>query len=389
MAFRNASSVIVVVLCVELFMACTMNSGASGENKGLRFSGGQDGGPGQAVPVEVMALETGEIEALLRFSANLEAEGQVQVLARAAGPVKTLLVEEGDAVKRGQVLLRVEDEEQRIKLAQVDNDLARARREYDQQLVLHKKGVASDQTLATATYELKRLELMRKDAARALRYAVVRAPIPGTVTQRLVKLGQTVNVQQPLFDITDFDTLVARIFVPEKELPRLKVGLVARIMARAGHHDGLVERIAPAVDPRTGTVKVTIAVPRKQTLMPGMFVEIALVVDRHHNAVLLPKRALVYDNDVPYAFKLAGEDRAVRIKVEPLLENRDFVEPGSGFAPGDQIVVAGQIGLKHNALVSVRRGPAEPEAGPAERDGEVGPAAQDRQASTRAGGKKR
>lgn len=330
----------------------------------------RDGGAGDPVPVEVVALETGEIEEILRFSANLEAERQVQVLARAPGLVRQVMVEEGDQVAAGAVLLQLEQEEQASQLARAENDLANASRELDQQKLLRERGVTSDQALQVAEYERKRIALLRDDAARGLRYTVVRAPIAGTVTMRMVKRGDHVNVQQPLFQITDFDSLVARVYVPEKELAALQPGLRARITAPAtgdAQHEGVVERIAPLVDPKSGTVKVTIAVPRPRAapgqaaapgqkafpgMFPGMFVDVALVTERHDSALLLPKRALVYDNDIPYAFKIVGENRVARVRVEPALESRLHVEPASGFAAGDRVVIAGQVGLKEDALVA-------------------------------------
>jgi membrane fusion protein (multidrug efflux system) len=83
-----------------------------------------------------------------------------------------------------------------------------------------------------------------------------------------------------------------------------------------------------------------------------MFVDVALVTERHPQAVLLPKRAILYDNDIPYVFKLGADDRVARVRVEPVLESRFHIEPASGFAAGDRVVIAGQVGLKENALVA-------------------------------------
>jgi membrane fusion protein (multidrug efflux system) len=329
-----------------------------------RGMGGRDGGADDPVPVEVVTVGSGQMEAALRFSANLEAETQVQVLARTAGQVRSLKVEEGDKVKRGQVLLRMEDDAQRSALERIDAELAQAKRIYEKQLGLHEKGVASEQTLEAAELEHKRLKIAQKDAARALRYTTVRASVTGTVTRRLVKLGNFVNPNQHLFDITDFDSIVAKVFVPEKEMQRLRPGLRARVLARTtgeSLREGVVDRIAPIVDPASGTIKVTIEIPDTDGLKPGMFVDVELVVAKRDDAVLLPRRALVYDNDEPYAFKLVGDKNVERVHVVPALENRDFIEPANGFAAGDRVVVAGQVGLKDKALVEARDAPAPPQ----------------------------
>lgn len=375
-----ARVVTAAILAALAGSACTTPDSKAGAEK----DSARDGGADDPVPVELVTLETGEIEAVLRFSANLEAERQVQVLARAPGLVRQVLVEEGDAVAQGAVLLRLEDEEQRSQLASAENDLARAARELAQQELLRERGVTSDQALQTAEHEHRRIQLLRADAARALRYTTVRAPIAGTVTQRLVKRGDNVTLQQPLFQITDFDSLVARIYVPEKELAALAPDQRARITAPAtgeAQHQGTVDRVAPMVDPKSGTVKVTIAVPRGAApagadaagaspgLFPGMFVDVALVTARHQDAVLLPKRAIVYDNDIPYAFKLVGEDRVTRVRVEPALESRYHIEPAHGFAAGDRVVIAGQVGLKQDALVAPQAPAAQADTQDAPRGG--------------------
>ncbi len=347
-------ALITATMAMLLVVSCSnQGSGADAPDK----EKDKDSAADEAVPVEVETLGTGSMESILRFSANLEAESQVQVLARTAGLVRRLPVEEGDEVRSGKTLLQLEDEEQRSQLDRARNDVAHARREFAQQDKLHERGLVSDQILQNAEYEKTRLELLERDASRSLRYTVVRAPIGGTITQRLVKRGDHVNPQQPLFEITDFDSLVALVYVPEKELNKLTPGLVARISPPSVSDDvysGEIKRISPTVDARSGTLKVTVDVPRAPNLLPGMFVEVELVTDVRDDAILLPKRALVYDNEVAYAFKVGADGIAERVRIEPVLENRHFVFPAQGFAAGDTVVTAGQVGLKHGAKVAAK-----------------------------------
>lgn len=318
----------------------------------------------EAVPVEVAALATGPIEEVLRFSTNLEAEESVGVYSQAARQVVELRVEEGDRVSRGQVLLRLQDDEQQNELAKVEGQLARARREYERQQNLWAEKLISEQAFNDATYELEQLELRLEEVRRQLSYTVVRAPIAGTVARRLVNLGDQVTVNQHLFDLVDFDSLVARVYVPEKELAKLRPGMPARIVAPAlagAEYGGRVIRLAPVVDPRSGTVKVTVGIPEWQGLRPGLYVDVSLVTDVHEEAVLVPKRALVYDQDRVYAYRLAGPSgdgaegpTVERVLVQPLLEDKDHVEPAGGaLAAGDRVVIAGQAGLKDGTAVRV------------------------------------
>ncbi|MGH9363627.1 MAG: efflux RND transporter periplasmic adaptor subunit, partial [Thermoanaerobaculia bacterium] len=165
----------------------------------------------EAVPVEVAPLGRGPIEAVLRYSTHLEAEEEVQVLAQASRQVRQLFVEEGRRVGRGQVLLRLQDEEQRTALAKVQSQLAKAEREHERQKRLFALELIPEQAFHQTAYELEQLQLAREEARRQLGYTEVRAPISGTVTRRLVGVGDFVNLNQPLFELVDFDSIVARV----------------------------------------------------------------------------------------------------------------------------------------------------------------------------------
>ena len=309
----------------------------------------------ESLPVEVSVVTRGRIEAVVRSATNLEAEAQVSVLAEAARQVRELQVEEGDRVSKGQVLLRLENDEQRSNLAKAQVGYDQAERELDRQKRLFEQNLAAERAYNDAQHEYDRAKIALEDAQRQLSYTEVRAPIGGTLTQRLVKVGDQVSLGQPLFEIVDFESLVARVYVPERQIADIRAGQIARIRAEAaGTAEFLarVDRIAPVVDPKSGTVKVTVAVGQQVGLLPGMFIDVDIVTTVHEDAVLLPKRALVYDEDRAYAFKARGA-RAERVEVRPVMTDRDFVEPGGGFAPGDTLVVAGQAGLKDGSKIEV------------------------------------
>jgi membrane fusion protein (multidrug efflux system) len=358
-----------------LSMACGMANGADGEKSDngeeqatpaenrddadAEEAEGDDEEQAKALPVEVSPLATGSIESVLKFSSTLEAEREIKVFAEAARLVRDLLVEEGDQVRKGQVLVRLQDEEQRNALSKTRNELAKAEREYKRQQRLHAESLISEEEFNNATFELDQLRIAVQDAERELSYTEVKAPISGTITQRMVNLGDQVQIGQHLFDIIDFNSLVALIYVPEKHLPELNPGQTARLSARATGGDdyrGRVKRIAPIVDSRSGTVKVTIDVGGQRALRPGMYVDVDLVTATLSDAVLVPKRAIVYDNDQMFVFRMGkdDDDRLVeRVFIVPALSDKINVQPAGGVAEGDLIVVAGQAGLKDGARVKL------------------------------------
>lgn len=311
-----------------------------------------------AAPVEVVALSRGAMEAVLRYSADLEAEQSVPVQSQSpqVRRVVQLLVEEGQRVGRGQLLAKLQDDEQRHAVSRVQGQITKARADFARQERLFEQKLISEQAFTEMRHELEQLEIELADARQTWQHTEVRAPIGGVVTVRRVKLGDPVSGGQPLFEIVDFDTLVALVFVPERELGRVRPGQAVRLTSQAVPgviFPGTVDRVAPVVDPKSGTVKVTVRVPFQEGLLPGMFLDVQLVTAVRPDALLLPKRALLVDHDQTWVYRLKDDGSVERLLVEPVLEDASNVEVREGLAEGDRVVVAGQAGLKPGAKVRV------------------------------------
>jgi membrane fusion protein (multidrug efflux system) len=360
----------VLALIGLLLVAGAFSAGCGrGQSEGAAAADGSDStavdvdGPDEdseeettAVPVEVTVIQRGPIESILRSTATLEAESQTMVAAEAARRVVEIRVEEGSEVDQGQLLLRLQDAEQESALSKARTLLDQSQREWDRQQRLYEQQLTTEKAYndALAAYEQRKLEAA--DAERELSYTRVRAPIPGTITRRLVKLGDQVSPGTQLFEIVDFSSLVALVYVPEKDLGELEVGQPARVTAPAIRMDPFpakVLRVAPIVDARTGTVKVTVDVGGQAGLRPGLYVDVALVTDVRPDALLVPKRALLYENDQVFAYRLGEERKVERLRLIPALSDKDHIVPLEGIAEGDSLVTAGQAGLKDGALVKV------------------------------------
>ncbi|MEM7232238.1 MAG: efflux RND transporter periplasmic adaptor subunit [Planctomycetota bacterium] len=309
--------------------------------------------------VELATLARGKIEEILERSAPLEAEAQVQVLARTQNPAIDLLVEEGDRVTKGQVLLRLENDRQKTDYDQAKINLDQARVEFDEQQELFNDKLISNTEYRTAKVAFDQAQLQADNARRELEYTEVRAPIKGTISSRTVKLGDQVTNGMVLFEVVDLETTVAVINVPEQYLPKLRPGMPARLTSGTlgvdRSFDCSVKRISPIVAARAGTIKVVVEVQELGPLRPGMWVDVELVLSSKLDALLIPKPAIVYDNDQTFAFVVIEDEegvlRAQRKKVMPQNSDKQHVEPSEGFEVGEQIVVAGHSGLKEGSAV--------------------------------------
>lgn len=326
-----------------------------------------------ATPVVTTRVGRGPIAAQIRATSTIEAERMVTVHAEATGRITALTVEEGDHVAAGQVLARVRQDLQRSGLDRASTGLSKAERDLDTVRRLHERGVASQQELDQAELAYEQATLDVRDRKRDVGNTRVTAPFRGTITQRFVSEGAFVATGAQLVSIVDFDTLVARVFVPEKELDRLRVGQAAEVAGKAAQGrrgTGTLVRVAPVVDATTGTVKVTIALPPALVggdtgFLPGMYAEVTLTTETRPQAVLVPKPALVYDEEQPYLFVVEG-DRVERVKVQLGLADRDNAEVTGGVTVGQEVVLSGHAGLKDGGLVTRVDESGSPVEAPAE-----------------------
>lgn len=308
------------------------------------------------VPVEVAAVTTGAIASYISATANLVAEDEVKVLAEAEGRVVRLDVEEGDIVAKGQVLAVLDQDEARIALSKVELKaanaeaaLSRARDSFDQ-------GLISSEAYDTLKMDC---EVARQEVAEAewrLAKTVIRAPFSGCVTERFITVGQHLRPGDELFTVTDYDPLVARIYLPERDVVELAVGRSVRIIPAADPSlelSGRIRRIAPVVDTATGTVKVTVeAVDPPAAVRPGAFVSIGIIRERHEGAVLLPRESVIRELRAAHVF-VANDGIAVKRAVTLGIEEDDVVEVLTGVGAGEQVVVAGQGGLDDGQRIKV------------------------------------
>jgi membrane fusion protein (multidrug efflux system) len=309
-----------------------------------------------AVPVEVASPLRGEMRATYSGTATLEAEGDAEVIAKVQGELTELRVEEGDRVKIGDLLARLDGRQLRLEVAQVEAELAKLERDYRRQIELNAKGLVAAGAFEGLKYDLDTLRARRDLAQLQLSYTQIRAPFGGVVATRSVRVGQTVQPGTALFRITDPSPLKAQVFVPERELQRLRVGQPAAVQVDAvpgRMFPAQVSLVAPTVDARTATFKVTVEVDdASAVLKPGMFARIGIVFERKQQALQIPRVALV-ETDGERSVFVVQQGLARQRSVTTGLTDAGNVEITGGIKEGEQVVIVGQSGLKDGNKVRV------------------------------------
>jgi|CXWL01.1.fsa_nt_gi membrane fusion protein (multidrug efflux system) len=308
------------------------------------------------VPVETVAVATGPVSAYLAATANLVAETEVKVLAEWEGRLSRVLVEEGQAVAKGQIIAELVVGDGQINLEKSKVRLQNAEALYDRTARLHREGLVSPQDLDRASMERAISAQEVKEAEWRLAKTSIRAPFGGLVTARTIQPGQDIRIGQELMTVASFEPLVARIYLPERDVLALRVGQSARIVSKADEKiefGGVIDQIAPIVDIATGTVKVTVkAGPRPEAVRPGAFVEVRIVQETRSAALLVPREAIVRELQKTFVF-VAKDGIAEKRAVVLGLEEGGKVEASSGLVAGERVITAGQGGLKEGAPIKL------------------------------------
>lgn len=339
-------------LVLALLLAAGAAALAWGIHRRLRDEARSQSAPSGAHPpaaVEVAPVERGDIVARRTFSGALEATAEFVVASKVSGRVEHIELDLADPVRRGQVVVRLEDDEpeQAVNQAQAELEVAQANRTEAASALeiaernlarivsLQERGVSSESQLDAARAEQlaskARVAVTQAQVARAeaaletarirLGYAQVTAGWTGgdderIVAERFVDEGETVSPNEPLLSIVELDPITGVFFVPERDYAHLEKGQSASLTTQAWPDDrfeGTIARIAPVFRQSSRQARVELSIPNAdQRLKPGMFVRATVELERVAGATIVPEDALTQRDDRDGVFVLDADGRTVR-----------------------------------------------------------------------------
>lgn len=342
---------ILLLTAMLLLTACKGGGEGSAEAKD---KDGKDKGP-EAVPVEVAAASRRAIAASYTGTAPLEPRAEAQVVAKTSGVALNVIAEEGQSVRAGQVLVRLDASRATLQAAQSAAQMRKLEANYRRSLQLASQQLVSANDLDQLKYDLENARAVNRLANLELSYANVVAPISGVIASRSIKTGNFVQINTPIFRIVDDSHLEATLNVPERELATLKAGLPVVLVVDAlpgKTFQGKVDRVAPVVDSGSGTFRVIATFDGSGALQPGMFGRLQIDYDNRANALVVPRVALLDDEGDPAVFVVRG-NKAARVAVKLGYMDGGWAEIRNGIKVGDHVVIAGKTALRDGSLVQV------------------------------------
>lgn len=390
-----------LTLCVML-IGCLVSGGCSSGTKGQASANGN----GQAtITVETAKPDRRDLQDQIELAATVVPDEQVTVYARLSGYLKSIDVDIGTTVRRGQTIAVLEAPEMDTQLAEKRAALLKARAVYEQANVAvdqmraeaefaeinHKRlkaihdrdadlipqqdvdqaraalGVAtskreaakaqvkvSEAAAAAAQAELATLEAMMK-------YARIEAPISGVVTERFVDAGDLIQTaaasrtqSAPIVSVARMDRVRVVVDVPEVAAAQVRAGTPAavRIEGLAGEPiSARVTRVARALHPASRTMRTEIDLPNRSDLLrPGATAKVSLTVRSLRGALTIPVAALRTEGPERVIYRVEG-GAARRVVVETGLQSPEWIQVAGGLKGGEEVIVQSSGALRDGAPV--------------------------------------
>jgi len=336
----------------------------------------EEGAANVVAEVTVTRVGRADIQSTLSVTGTISAlpNQDVRVSSLVPGRVARMMVAEGDRVREGQALAKIDDRPFRdqVQQAQATVDQAKANLENSRLNLqrnesLLERGIAARKDVEDARTQASVNKAALSQAQAALSLArlnlartEVRSPLAGMIVKRLLSVGEQVDgtAAQPVFEVAS--TAEVELFgnVPALYLDKIRVGQALQISTEAFPGKSFQSRvvaISPAVDPATNVGLVRIRIANGAGLLRlGMFLTAQVPLETHRNALVAPLAAVYRDQDGnPEIYRVDGE-KAEAVPVKLGLETRDRIELLSGAQEGETIILGGGYGLPAQAKIKVK-----------------------------------
>lgn len=371
-----AAGGVLIVLAAAL-AAYFVNDSRAKEKKGER-------GPA-AVPVSVARALQQSVPVRLQAIGNVEPYSTVALKARVDGQIVAVNFREGQEVRKGETLFRIDSRPFEAALRQAEanalrdaaaRDQARSQERRYQELLqknfVSKEAYAQIATNAqTAEAVVKASQAALDNARLSLAYCTIASPIDGYPGKVLLQVGNMVRANDisPLVVINQVRPIYVNFGVPEQSLPEIRrymaeAPLAAEVAASGADKPlaiGSLVFVDNAVDPSTGTIRLRAQFDnRDAALWPGQFVNVSLRLYEQRDAILIPARAVQTGPEGQFVYVVRPDMIAELRKVSIARTDGDSAVVANGLAKGEQVVTQGQLRLGSNTRVQIGRagGPA-------------------------------
>ncbi|MDB4925566.1 efflux RND transporter periplasmic adaptor subunit [Mucilaginibacter sp.] len=317
--------------------------------------GGKKGGRGGPVPVKVMIVKDTSLNNTIDITGSIDANEKVNLISETAGNITGIYFTEGSRVKKGQLLVKVYNQDLVASLKQNDYQIALAKQnEYRNKILLQKEAI-SQQEYDTSLTSLNTLRAQSDVVKAQIAKTEIRAPFSGTIGLRNVSPGGYLSPNTAIASLVNIDPAKVTFSVPERYLPLINIGgkITFDVESSRDNFKASVYAIEPSIDLNSRTITVRAKAPNpKGLLTAGGFAKINLALDQIPKTIMVPTECVIPDLKSSKVYVVHnGQATAKMVKTDLRTDTR--IQVISGLKPGDSLIVSGIIQLRPKAPVKI------------------------------------
>jgi membrane fusion protein (multidrug efflux system) len=310
------------------------------------------------VAVEAVTIKSSRLVESVSAIGTLKSNEAVMIRSEINGRIVEIGFDEGQPVKKGTVLFRLDNTIFRAELAEVEARQLLSQRNYERAKALEGRGHGSVETLDRALAQ-RRVDQASVNRVRArMEKSIIHAPFDGIVGLRRISVGDYVKAGNDLVNLENIDRIKVDFRLPERYMRVVRTEGAIRITPDAlpgEAFDGRIYAIDPQIDPAVRSIAVRALLSNAgRVLRPGMFVRISLIIDRAQKALVVPEEAIVRRGNQQFVFRIL-KGSAILTPVKLGLRETGRVEVVEGLSVGDTLVTAGHAKLREGSRVDVTR----------------------------------
>ena len=321
-------------------------------------------------PVKTAKAFTKSVDNYIESFGNLSADQSVDIISQVTGQIKEIRFCEGDIIKKGQLLVVIDEatckaeldkdkaalDQNKIDLALKKDALKRNQQLFEKKLISEFDFEKYKSDVAAAEAAVKLDEANLESAKINLSYCQITSPIDGVAGKKLVDAGNIVTANQgpKLSNIKTIDPLSINFTISERYLSILREAMAkgplkVTIMPddySQKEYEGVLKAIDNIVDNDTGTISLKAQIPNQtKELWPGQFVRVKLVINIADNAVLVPYEAIQLGQNGDYIYVITNGKAEIRDSLETGIRDGDNIVVKNKIKTGETVVTVGQMGL--------------------------------------------
>lgn len=339
-------------LCGAAFITFFMPGCSSDKNRNPAAKS-RDNSP---VPVNAIVVTTREVDNKIQIVGTVLPNEKVELRSETGGRITGIFFHEGSAVSKGQLLVKIYDQDLQAQLKKIKLQIELAEREEERKRKLLEIGGITQEELDIAGNQTKTLHADAELLIAQIRKTEIVVPFAGVIGLRAVSEGEIVSSSTLIATLQQIDPIKVEFDIPEKYASFLKRGTTINFTVTGSDkiYNGSVYASEPMVDISTRTLKVRARSSNEDMMLkPGSFIKIDLFFEKNRNAIIVPTEAVIASPQGPKVF-IAGKGMAFSRTVQTGTRTERDVQITDGLKVNDTLITSGIMQLKDSVRVKIK-----------------------------------